>query len=292
MESQPPAPFVVGLARSGTTLLRMMLDAHSNLAIPPETFWVQPLVAYRWRGADAAVEAAVRHRDWEGFNLPADEFASRVRAEDAESFGDVMRVFYRLYAERRGKVRWGDKSPYYCWVMTDLQQHLPEASFIHIVRDGRDAALSLIKQGFGPDSVAEAAERWRQILESARQQAPDLCSYHEVRYEDLVRDPVGTLKPLCEVLELDWEAQMLEYHREAARRLAEETVELQLPHRVVSRDERLSIHRLLDRPPQQGRVERWRTEMSRSDLLEFERIAGETLECFGYELSGVGTRGS
>ena len=282
---RPPAPFVVGMARSGTTLLRMMLDAHSELAIPPETQWTPALKAFNQGGVESAIETMVRDEEWESFKLPAEEFARRLRDAHPENFGDILRLFYEFYAERRGKQRWGDKTPYYSFVMRVIQRHLPEASFVHIVRDGRDVALSMVPLGFGPNSYAEAAELWSRTLESTRLQAPDLRSYVEVGYEELVRDPAAVLEGLCEFLELDWEPSMLDYHIDASQRLWEETVELCLPHRVVPPSERVAIHRLLGSSPQCDRIGRWRREMSVSDLRTFERIAGEMLESCGYELS-------
>lgn len=283
-----PAPFVVGMARSGTTLLRMMLNSHSELAVTPETNWYLPWQAFDRGGAESAVDTMVRDREWGSFNLSADEFSRRVMDSDPHSFGDVLRAFYQAFAERNGKNRWGDKTPFYSSSMTEIQKHLPEAHFVHIVRDGRDVALSLVPLGFGPNSVAEVAEAWSRTLRSARLQVPDLRSYVEVRYERLVRDTPTVLKGLCGFLELEWEESMLDYHRDAVQKLSDETVELHLPNQVVSKSERLSIHRLLDCPPQGDRVERWRREMSAGDLQTFERIAGETLEDFGYELSGPG----
>lgn len=281
------APFIVGTGRSGTTLLRMMLDAHSQLAVPPETNFAPALEAF-WRdGIDAAVDAMVLSDQWADCNVPAAEFRDRVSERSTLDFGEALRAFYELYAERRGKPRWGDKSPYYVGAMTAIGRLLPEACFIHIVRDGRDFALSTIPLWFGPETIADAATEWVRTLELARSQATDLPHYREVRYEDLVRDPSRILRDLCEFLELDWEASMLDYHLDAEARMAAETGELRRPDRVVSPGERLAIHPLIGQPPQQHRIERWRREMSPDDVDAFERIAAAELESFGYPLSST-----
>jgi Sulfotransferase family len=264
-----------------------MLDAHSQLAIPPETNFAVMLKAFDRDGAGAAVEAAVRSRHWGDFAIPAEDFARRVAVAQPAEFGDLLRSFYTLYAERRGKCRWGDKSPYYVWRMKKIRYLLPEARFVHIIRDGRDVALSTVPLWFGPDTVAGVAEHWLQTLAVARRQARDLPFYVEVKYEDLVRDPAATLRRLCGFLELEWEESMLDYHRSAERRMAAETADWELADRVIARDERLDIHRGLARPPATDRIGRWREEMSSTDLSAFESVAGKTLAGLGYELGAA-----
>lgn len=283
--ARPPAPFIVGMGRSGTTLLRMMLDSHSTLAIPPETNFGSALAAFEQGGPGPAVEAMVGNELWADYNLSADEFARRVQSRRPEAFADVLRVFYEFYAELQGKSRWGNKTPYFLARMTLVQEVVPEARFIHIVRDGRDVALSTVPTFFGPSDVTGVAEEWSRMLALARRQAGDLASYTEVRYEDLVREPIPTLQRLCEFVDLEWEPSMLDYHRHAAERLSSELRDVVEGGRPVSASERLGIHRLVARPPQLDRVERWRREMSAADLHAFESVAAETLRAFGYEPS-------
>lgn len=280
-----PAPFIVGVGRSGTTLLRMMLDSHSTLAIPPETNFGAAPPAFERGGVKAAVEAMVASEFWGDYNLPADDFARWVDDRGVTTLSDVLRAFYELYAERRGKSRWGNKTPYHLARMTLIQEILPEACFIHLVRDGRDVALSTVPVWFGADDVAGVAKEWAWGLMAARRQAPELNSYTEVRYEDLVREPAATLRGLCELLELEWEEGMLEYHRHAAERLSAELGDTVEGGRPVSKEERLRIWKLLDQPPRADRVECWRREMDAADVRAFEAVGGEALETFGYELS-------
>ncbi|MGC1852029.1 MAG: sulfotransferase [Solirubrobacterales bacterium] len=282
-----PAPFIVGAARSGTTLLRMMLDAHSQLAIPPETNFQNALRAFERAGAAAATETIVSGALWGDYNLPAEEFSRRVQARRPQSFGDVMRTFFEFYAERHDKRRWGNKTPYYVMRMTLIEELLPEARFIHVVRDGRDVALSTVPVWFGAGDIAGVAEEWVQTLTSARRQAEHLSFYTEVRYEELVRDPISALKRICEFLELEWEPTMLDYHRDSAGRLAAELGDVREMGRIVSREERLHIHRLIGRPPQADRAERWRREMSAAEVRAFEEIAADTLQAFSYELASA-----
>lgn len=283
--TRPPAPFIVGVGRSGTTLLRLMLDSHSTLAIPPEANFSAAIAAFEEGGAESAVEAIVGYELWGDYNLPADEFARRVQSVRPENISDVFRAFYELYAERRGKSRWGNKTPYFLARMTLIQELLPEARFVHIVRDGRDVALSTVPLWFGPNDVAGAAREWSNMLTSARRQAQDLHFYTEVRYEELVQGPTATLMRLCEFLDLEWEPEMLEYHRHAPERISSELGDVLEGRQFVPANERLKIHRLTGRPPQLDRIERWKREMSVADLHIFESVAADTLREFGYGLS-------
>lgn len=264
-----------------------MLDAHSQLAIPPETNFGPALRSFEREGASAAADTLVSAPSWGDFGLAADEFVGRVEERRPVDFGDFMRLFYATYAAGRGKNRWGDKSPYYVRGMGRIHQHLPEASFIHVIRDGRDVALSMNPLWFGPDTVSETAQLWVDTLAAAREQAQLLPSYLEIRFEDLVGEPAATLQRICDFLSLPWEPSMLDYHREAAERIASETVPLDLPEGSLSHDRRVAIHRFIGLPPQADRVQRWRQEMSATDLRVFEEIAADALVDFGYELSGA-----
>src|SRR5690606_16718789 len=134
-------PFIVGVARSGTTLLRLMLDAHPDLAIPPETHFVPRLVKEIERGAGPAEAHAfvTGHQRWPDWGLDADELRARFESLEPFTAGEALRAFFGLYAERQGKPRWGDKSPTHLKRMARIHGALPEARFLHVIRDGRDA---------------------------------------------------------------------------------------------------------------------------------------------------------
>ena len=217
---RPPAPFVVGMNRSGTTLLRMMLDSHPELAIPPETHFVPDLLrAVRKRGATAAdaLAAMKSHREWEDFGFSDAEALGWLEGLPKLEPGAAVRAFFEAYAARVGKPRWGDKTPRYVLKMPLIQRHVGEARFIHVIRDGRDVALSVLDRTVREDvDAAEVARRWRRKIERAREDAPRLHHYLEVRYEDLVAEPEPALRRICEFCELDYDPAMLSYHETAS----------------------------------------------------------------------------
>jgi hypothetical protein len=280
---------VVGVARSGTTLLRLMLDAHPVMAIPPETHFIPKLVkALEERDGDphdVAFELITTHRRWPDFGLDAAELRERLDRIDPLTAGDAMRAFYGQYADQQGKPRWGDKSPSYVRRMRRVSSALPEAHFIHLVRDGRDVALSQVEVDFGPDALSEVAQQWVDGIAKAHRQAKRVGHYMELHYEDLVADPEPGLRRVCEFIDLEWDPAMLSYHEGAEQRMAEVTRDFErgsgpaIPAAV-----RAERHTRVAQPPQRKRAGRWRTDMSESDREAFEAIAGPTLAELGYEV--------
>ena len=289
-----PAPFVVGVGRSGTTLLRLMLDAHSTMAMPPETHFFQSLLDASGKvrfGPTQALEAITEdeHRRWNDFGLEPSKLEARFEAIPRFNVTDALRAFYELYAEEQGKERWGDKTPDYIKRMRKIKRVLPEARFIHVIRDGRDVALStnkrIVERGHRePLPAKRSARRWRNRIEKARADGPKLGEYLEIRYEDLVVETEPTLRRVCEFSELEFEPGMLRYHETASERLSEMAGAMPARDGRPEREagERLKAHALATKPPTRERIEVWREEMSASDQAEFEAVAGELLDDLGY----------
>jgi hypothetical protein len=263
----------------------MLVDAHPDLAIPPETQFIPDAAEACSESSnprEAFLKALTSHRVWEDQHIDIELLRQRISVIEPFDLGEALRAFYRLYAEKFSKPRWGDKSAYLS-VMRLIQELLPEARFIHIIRDGRDVALSIKDLWWGPNSFEEAAKWWIAGIENARNQVKDLPWYLEVRYEDLVLDTEPTLKKICNFIALPWNALMLDYSKGADERMAELTsVVAPDARRVVSSQERRKIHSLLSKPPEATRVGRWKKEMAESDRERFEKIAGDMLKEFGY----------
>ena len=283
-------PFICGATRSGTTLLRLMLDSHPALAIPGETHFIVPMIRAmkkRRLTADELADVVVSGDRWGDFHLDEDELRERFRALEPLNSADAVREFFRLYAERQGKVRWGDKTPGYVQKMRLIERVLPEARFVHIIRDGRDVALSVVPRSWGPPTVAAAAKNWKRRIERARRQAPHLGHYLEVHYEDLISDTEAVLRQVCDFIELDFDPAMLSYHERAEERLSEKARDLSRPWGTVSAESRVESHKLASEPPRGDRIARWKTLMSEEDRREYEAIAGEALAAVGYEVGDL-----
>ena len=294
-EPEHPAPFVVGVGRSGTTLLRMMLDTHPELAIPPETHFVLQLIQTSGKlrfNPEIAARAIVqdRNRRWNDFGLEHADLLARLQKVEPFNTADAVRQFYALYAQRHEKPRWGDKTPDYVRKMKKIQNTLPEARFIHVIRDGRDAGLSqnarIERRGHRePIPPRELARRWRKRVAKAREDADEVEGYLEIRYEDLVSDPESALRRVCELVDLAYEPAMLSYHERAAERLEEMAAALPAragrPEREAG--ERVAAHEMTTKPPTTDRVAVWKQEMSADEVAEFEQMAGYLLDDLGYE---------
>jgi Sulfotransferase family len=288
-EPGPPAPFVVGATRSGTTLLRLMLDAHPDVGIPSETHFFHKLVKRSERARispELLADTIITHKRWGDFHLDADELRTRFDEIEPFNLSDALRAFYGLYAEKHGKTRWGDKTPGYLRYMRRIEWVLPEARFIHLIRDGRDVALSVLPMNWGPSSITEAAELWVERVTIAREQGALVNHYMEAKYEDLVTETETTLRRVADFLELPWDSAMLDYHERAEERLKEKARDL--PRKKSRGDQpaaaRMASHAMAKQPPDPKRIGRWRTEMSADDRKLYESVAGELLAELGYEV--------
>jgi LPS sulfotransferase NodH len=266
---------VLGVSRSGTTLLRVVLDRSPGIAIPDESFFV-PLLARRHRrtiDAERFLDDVARIPTVRAWGLRVDDVRPRVRS--GMPTGDAIAAIFEAYAERHGKPRWGDKTPMYMRHLPLLEHLFPEAQYVHLVRDGRDAALSFLEMPEGtftrtwahPTTPAQFACLWRKEVSAARTLGRRVggARYHEVRYEDLVVDPTAVVATICSFAEIPFEPEMLAYAG---------TVDVSdKPHQLRLR-----------RPPTPG-VRSWREDMSASDVAAFEAVAGDLLEELGYEVT-------
>ncbi|MFV3367648.1 sulfotransferase family protein [Pseudomonas sp. NY15435] len=280
-------PIIVGVPRSGTTLLRFILDAHPQLAIPPETGFLMngPLLH------EAATPAELARRltqlpesapAWADFALDAEHFVeTAARLPKSSGLPQVLRLFYQLYAARLGKPRFGDKTPAYLQHMRTIAGQLPEARFIHILRDGRDVALSWSQTWFAPEREPERlVQRWAGMIAEARQQAHGL-PYLELRYDQLLKDPQTQVRRICEFIELDFHPAMLNYHLGTAKRLEEHQARFQNDGQLlVSKEQRLRQQWRTTLPPDVGRINVWRAQLSLAQQAACKSAGGELLAEF------------
>jgi hypothetical protein len=294
-ESTPrdPMPVVVGCPRSGTSLLAVMLDSHSQLAVPPETAFLRPLQALAGAG-----DYGLRRKffsivtmdrlgisNWSDLGVDKDAYWKRLAAIEPFSIAAGVREFYAMYAEHANKARWGEKTPTYVLSMPYIASLLPEAHFIHIIRDARDTVLSWRKTWFAPaQDVAVIAREWVDHVSAGRAAARSVRRYLEVRYEDLVRQPETELKRVCAYLSLAYEPGMLDYAAQGAARIARlQSRAILNTSTVVPREERTRIHANLTRPPLAERIQYWKHEMTAAERQQVEQVAGALLRELGYD---------
>ncbi|MCC6224097.1 MAG: sulfotransferase [Thermoleophilia bacterium] len=275
-----PPLFVLGVRRSGTTLLRVMLDRHPELAIPDESYFIPQLAArHRGRLDPGAFEDDLRRLPaLAAWGVAASDVRARLRP--GATVADGIRAVYELYAARRGKRRWGDKTPLYMRYLPLLERLFPDARYVHLVRDGRDVALSFLSVPAGimteswghPRDAGAFACQWRTEVLAARElgrRAGD--RYLEVRYEALVADPPRELERICAHGALVYNSGMLDYAG---------TVDVS----------RKAHQQSLLRPPTPG-LRDWRAAMAPGTVDAFESVAGDVLAGLGYTVSSPGRAG-
>jgi hypothetical protein len=275
MATEQPPFFVVGVDRSGTTMLRLVLD-RGDVAIPPESMFLADFAGVRRAGGleDPAAAAAFVARVWAhprvrawGLEGPPPQVPLGLTHEQAYRF--AVESPFRAYAAEHVKPRWADKTPAYLASLEELDVVWPEARFVVLVRDGRDVALSLLDVPFGPNNVWAAARFWAhgiRLGEEAEGRFPDRVL--TVRYEDLVERPAEEARRICSFLGLGFDEDMLAIERTDPSR--------------VDKDQAAWFTSLWD-GINASAVGKWKREMSDRDKAVFAALAGPELERMGYE---------
>jgi Sulfotransferase domain. len=272
-----PFPIVLGHVRSGTTMLRAMLDSHPEVAVPPESYFVVPLLR-RMQGAtidfDAFVAAFEQDKYFKDWQLPRQALGVLRTDPRVRTSADAIAGLYAAYGLAHGKPRYADKTPSHLQAVDLLAERFPNARFLHIVRDGRDVAASVLTMDFGAREFAEAARGWRRKILMAHESGVRLGPerYHEVHYEDLVAQPEEVLRDVCRFFDLEYSPSMLGYHERAEELLDG------LRHTGHIQGIR--------RPPTVG-VRNWRLDLTPHQIAVFDEVAGTALDALGYERSGL-----
>ncbi len=265
--------FVIGHARSGTSVTCRLLRRYLKVSFGTESQFIIRFYRELHVYGDLTVDANVRgligdiarerffersRRNW-GFVLNCEK--AFVSLQD-RTYPAVLDAIFRQLAEHNQMVRWGDKTPAYNRDLQVLRTLFPDAQFIHVVRDGRDVALSIAKTNFGPTSACEAGVDWARSLalidEFSRQLPRE--QFFELRYEELLARPVARMMEVADFLGIDDQDAHLRGY----------------------------VDRHLCAEVTQGNSGKWRREMTARNVERFEGVAGVTLARFGYELKFEG----
>lgn len=266
--------FIVGRPRSGTKLLRDLLNRHSEISIP---FWESAFIPdYREKvlalgrlDNQKNLETLI---DWLGNTefyreitgdqgypqLTKELWLSSVRQP---SYAGVVAALFQLYAGFDGKRIWGDKYPHYMLHMPLLKELFPDAKFIHIIRDVRDNCLSNMKT-WGKRPL-RSAQLWVESIAQCRRDASRLGQdYCEVKYESLLQAPEVEIRKLCSFLGVDFEPTMT-----SLARPAENLGDTRNAAQIV-----------------RSNMEKWRNEFSPDVVKQIEEISFQLLQDLGYPL--------
>ena len=287
---RPALPVVVGCPRSGTSLMAVMLDSHAELAVPPETSFIGPVgwlhgdsEVVRRSFFDVVTADRIAVSNWSDFGLDKDSFWRRLETIEPLTVSAGLRAFYALYAESQHKPRCGEKTPAYVLMMPLIAALLPEAHFIHVIRDPGDTALSWRKTWFAPgQDFSVLGQEWRKHVEAGRRASSLVRRYVEVRFEDLVLHAERELKRVCEFVSLAWDPAMLDYRERGAARIGRLQGRRHARGHMIEREQRTAIHANLIRPPDADRLDVWRREMTTAERRVLEDAAGPLVRELGY----------
>ncbi len=237
--------FNVGARRSGTYWLQRITCAHPAVAeVPSETYVFS-------HGIAPLMERF--HHDPD-YNETGQVFARRERVIAAVR--DLCDTVFGEFVQE-GQTHAAERTPWHVFHLPLIAEVYPDASFVHIIRDGRDAARSIVAQPWGPDSVKEAAEEWRSSVAAGRTAAAELGDrLLEVRYEEVLADPSSAISRIYDHHGLEGG---LDEALEAAGAKAN----------IGGHDKRVGAGK-------------WREGWGRRDLRDFERVAGDQLRELGY----------
>ncbi|WP_022834369.1 sulfotransferase family protein [Salisaeta longa] len=272
--------FIVGASRSGTTLLRLLLNAHPRLAVPDElkffkmaegrtdpTAWSRPLR----EGARAALIDRF-------CTLHASKYESmeavRAALEGHEAL--TLQSFYALvgaaWAREQQKPRWGEKTPHNLFYADVLTAMFPSAVLLHVVRDPRAVVHSMNTIAYYAHDPVLNALNWRQAIQEGihRMQGVPSSRVMTLRYEDLVADPEAVLRDVCDRLGEAFDPAMLAFHRTTERYMGG-------PIRTPA----------IQQPVNERSLEKWRTGLSRDAVAQVEAICAVEMARWGYAPTGA-----
>lgn len=276
MNSDVAAPlFIVGMPRSGTTLLASMLNASPDLAVTPETdyfpnFWRscersrcmdtpgrRGRFIHRWLNSPEAQRLGLGVEETLGLEA---KLIARA-AGHAEILGSTL----QLYADRRGKRRWGEKTPAHVFHVQTIQRLFPNSMVIQIVRDPRDILLSLERVPFASGNLIRYMRLWKSAVNTAPLNSQ---RYRVVRYEDILAAPEATLRGLSSFVEIEYSTAMV--HPDQSEDRMVDAVAEPWKSKAV-------------KPLDPNNRDKWRQQMAQRDRRLVSNLAGHEITRFGYD---------
>lgn len=271
--------FIMSSERSGSNLVREMLNAHPNISAPPAAQLPKFLSSNRYYYGDLSKDENIKRMIADAVLIGQthpEKFEVKESAEEIfqalteRSVWGVISALYDVYAREQGKSAWASKDNYLFNFALPIQRTLPNAKFIYLFRDGRDYACSMRKVSPHQVHVYDIARQWREEQRACLQTYYDLkddgCMF-PLRYEDLLINPEKTLRNLCAFLDEPFDAAMLNFHEGGtAKKLASQS----------------PYWENLSKPVMSSNFAKFKNEMTPKEIALFESIAGRELTLLGY----------
>jgi hypothetical protein len=268
--------FVIGVGRSGTTLLQSMLNAHSDVAFTPETHFLYHYLSPLNRNVppsnpEELLSQIGKDPSLNRLKLDFPSIALKLKY-DRDIWVHFFHEYLRAYAKKEKVGNIGDKDPMNSGLLTVIKQHFPDAWIVHIIREPRDVLLSRLKSAWGKKYPLLAHLGDHKVsLEKALREGPELFGekYLETRYEDLIADPENEMKRICRELPIEFEEGMLNFEKSSSQ--------------LVSREEQQWKGNIF------GKIMHGNTNKWKKGLTAFQKnlsglILGDLIEKLGYEL--------
>lgn len=264
--------FVVGMPRSGTTLLSSFLSAHPRLTVSPETHYLSHWLP-RYRHLDLADPALfayfwtrfIEGSEFAGFGLDPEDVAGRIPRP--ATFEKVFSALLTAFAHKQRKPRWGEKTPAHFEHIHTLLAWYPHARVIFLMRDPRAVVASLSRVPWATNDVLKHCGRWQRSANLALRWSEER-RVATVRFEDLVADPDATLARLYAYL---------------GERPGPGSAQRESSHLMVGASGWALNHIAKTQEPlAPERAEGWKRELSRRHARIVERTCGAGMEAFGY----------
>lgn len=270
---------ILGNPRSGTTLLRLMLSAHSKVIVPPEAGFAVWLYE-SWQGEFTSllyVEKLLQTKKIESWNINKKELLAFLNNNNVNDLKEAILYTYKYYGSLAGSEVIGDKNNFYLNHINTLKVINPNMSYIHIIRDGRDVAcsyLELMKKNYTSEyapklttKISEIANEWKLNNQLISNNLKSLNSI-TVRLEDLIENPSKELAKICGLLELEYEEGMLKYYSQAEN------------FEPVEYDQ----WKGKNKRPLSNDNYKYKRKLTSEQVTEFNQIAKKVIHKYGYEL--------
>jgi hypothetical protein len=272
--------FVIGCHRSGTNLLYDVLLSAGGFAIYRGYLPIYKMLIPRFgvldkrRNRERLMKTWLRSKGFRRSNLDAGLLTERV-LRDCRSGGDFISIIMDDISRQQGAIRWAVYDPDNVHYVRQIKRDIPKALFVHIIRDGRDIALSLSKMGgFRPfpwdrsaRGLLPTALFWEWMVRKGRKYGREIPrDYFELHYEDLVCDPRRTLASLSEFLQHDLDYDRIQRTHLGRVGESNSTFKGEPESRV-------------------NPVNRWKERLSPEEIAAIEGLVGDCLDSTGYGLT-------
>ena len=285
-ETQSESPiFIVGANRSGTTLLRLILNAHPNIAIPEEIIYFGSTMAgvpiAEWR------KPALSEKAYQDFvadfvdnkchvldGIDHQEIKSEILASHQRDFCFPYRTILEAWAKHHGKKRWGEKTPGNLFYADILVEMFPDARFIHLVRDPRAGVSSMMKTTFFPNDIAFNAMSRRKFMRKGRailEQAVPTSQRLLLRYEDIVTEPEISIRAICDFIGETFEPAMLSFYKDSSKYMKAEAAS--------------SFNKAATKPISAEMLDKWKKHLSSDQVAMVEAVCRKEMQEFNYAFS-------